>query len=125
MRLKEVMLSVMSEIKSLADRLRNSLQPETASDKSVARIKKPADEKHKSTGAKPKILNALLAYDTTDHKTMVHARFDAKTAKLLGQFKMATGVENTRLCAFAVHYLFETHPELKTIIKDYIQNLEL
>ena len=119
----------MSEIKSLADQLRNSIAaPEKSPDDLPA---KKVREKTKSLPAdhlpdlNPEILQAILSYDTSAHKTMVHARFDAKTAKMLGHFKMATGVENTRIAAFAVHYLFETHPELKSIIKHYIQNLEL
>lgn len=71
------------------------------------------------------VLRSLFAYDNSDHKSMVHFRFDANTVDLLNKFKMATGVDNTKFVAFAVKYLFETHPELKTIIKQFIQNTEL
>jgi hypothetical protein len=43
----------------------------------------------------------------------------------MNQFKMATGVDVTKLVAFSVQQLFERHPELKSIIKQYIQQLEL
>ncbi|HKG05643.1 MAG TPA: hypothetical protein VKB19_04260 [Pedobacter sp.] len=118
----------MSEIKSLADQLRSSLvvpepiSPKTTKPKATTGKAAAGD---KGVDLNPKILQEILAYDTAEHKTMVHARFDAKTAKMLGHFKMATGVENTRIAAFAVHYLFSVHPELKSIIKHYIQNLEL
>lgn len=113
----------MSEIKSLADQLRTSIanpvpvKLRVEADQKKAEVKKAADQ--------PGILKEILDYDTSGHKTMVHARFDANTAKMLNHFKMATGVENTRITAFAVTYLFKQHPELKTIIKQYIQNLDL
>ena len=71
------------------------------------------------------VLRSLFAYDNSDHKNVVHVRFDAQTVDLLAKFKMATGVDMTKFVAFAVKYLFETNPELKTIIKQYLQNTEL
>jgi hypothetical protein len=71
------------------------------------------------------ILNAILAYDNTGNKSMVHVRFDAQTVRLMNHFKMATDVDVTRLVSFAVKQLFETNPELKTIIKHFIQTTEL
>ncbi len=56
---------------------------------------------------------------------MVHVRFDQQTVKLLNQFKMATEVDINKLVAFAVKSLFQNHPELKLIIKHFIQNIEL
>jgi hypothetical protein len=38
---------------------------------------------------------------------------------------MATGVDVTRLVAFSVRHLFEQHPELKMIIKQFIENVNL
>lgn len=118
----------MTEMKSLADKLRASVaEPAVlkavASGKSTRKKSGPGPDR--SNHAPPEILQKILDYDTSSHKTMVHARFDAKTAKMLGHFKMATGVENTRIAAFAVKYLFDAHPELKTLIKNYIENLEL
>jgi hypothetical protein len=71
------------------------------------------------------VLRSLFAYDNSDHKNVVHVRFDAQTVDLLAKFKMATGVDMTKFVAFAVKYLFETNPELKTTIKQYLQNTEL
>jgi len=110
----------MSEMKSLADKLRSSItEPANApvtKELAIAKAQKQPD---------PDILTQIKAYDTKDHKSMVHARFDAKTAQMLNHFKMATGVENTKIAAFAIKFLFQQHPELKTIVKTYIQNLEL
>lgn len=73
----------------------------------------------------PEILERIRKYDNRDHKALMHIRFDAATIKLLNQFKMATGVDVTKLVAFSVHHLLGEHPELKTIIKQFIQQLEL
>lgn len=104
-------------MKSLADQLRESLV--TPTDKQVKKIRK-AEKKLESA-----ILEAILAYDNSDNKSMVHTRFDKKTVKLMNQFKMATDVDVTKLVAFAVKHLFESYPELKTIIKQFIQNEDL
>jgi hypothetical protein len=71
------------------------------------------------------LLRSLWAYDNSDHKSMVHIRFDKQTVDLLIKFKLATGVDMTKLVAFAVKHLFKTHPELKQIIKQYLQNTKL
>ncbi len=71
------------------------------------------------------VLRSLFAYDNSDHKSLVHVRFDKQTVDLMNKFKMATGVDMARFVVFAVKYFFETNPELKTIIKKFIQNTEL
>ena len=71
------------------------------------------------------LLQSLWAYDNSDHKHMVHIRLDKQTIDLLNKFKIATGTDITKFVAFAVKYLFETNPELKTIIKEYLKNTEL
>ncbi|TSJ40954.1 hypothetical protein FO440_14555 [Mucilaginibacter corticis] len=97
----------MNEIKSLADQLRNNIHQQG----------KPPPE--------PEILEKIRKYDNRDHKSLMHIRFDRDTLKLLGQFKMATGVDVTKLVAFSVHQLLEQHPEIKTLVKHYIQQLNL
>jgi hypothetical protein len=71
------------------------------------------------------VIRSLYAYDNSDHSKMVHVRFDAQTVDLLNKFKMATGTDMTKLVVFAVKYLFESNPELKNIIKLYLQNTKL
>jgi hypothetical protein len=70
----------------------------------------------------PAILAAIRSYDNAGHKTMVHARFDAKTLQTMKHLKMATGIDMTRLIAFSVSELLRLHPELKAIIKQFHQN---
>ena len=115
----------MENMKSLADQIREQLvkpasgEPENITDKTAkpARKTKPKEL--------PQILADILAYDNSSNKSMVHARFDEKTVRTMNQFKMATGVDVTRLVSFAVKYLFDTCPELKSTIKQFIQNNDL
>lgn len=97
----------MNDIKSLADQLRTNINQQA----------KPPPV--------PEILERIRKYDNRDHKSLMHIRFDAGTIKMLNQFKMATGVDVTKLVAFSVHHLLEQHPELKSIIKQFIQQLDL
>jgi len=111
----------MENMKSLADQIREELvKPGTKKEKPPTE-KTPAKLKQ----ALPDILAELLAYDNSADKSMVHVRFDAKTVRTMNSFKMATGVDVTRLVSFSVRRLFETCPELKTIIKQFIQNSDL
>lgn len=106
----------MSQIKTLADQLRSSI-----ADQNIP-IKKPVASKA-ILEHPPPILQEIISYNTTGHKSMVHIKLDAKTAKTLNHFKMATGVDHIKLVAFAVKQLFKNNPELITFIKNFIQNV--
>jgi hypothetical protein len=117
----------MSEIKTLADQLRSKI----GGSENSGQIKKTKPAATKDISPKnnappeiPAILEAIRAYDNTDHKSMVHARFDERTAQTMNQLKMATGVDVTKLVAFAVRKLLNEHPELKIIIKQFFQSIE-
>ena len=115
----------MENMKSLADQIRRELdKPKPVSGKNSGRIVKqqPVPKLKEKV---PDILKAILEYDNSQNKSMVHARFDEKTVRLMNQFKLAADVDVTRLVAFAVKEFFENHPELKTIIKQLLQNTEL
>jgi len=113
----------MENMKSLADQIRQQLV--SPHEKKEDQAVKKTESKPKAKAAVPEILLAITAYDNSANKSMVHVRFDEKTVKIMNQFKMAAGVDVTRLVAFSVKHLFETHPELKTIIKQFIQNTDL
>jgi hypothetical protein len=119
----------MSEMKSLADQLRSKVMPpgEKAAEKKTMVPAKEEQTERPVKAPPPKIapiLELIRTYDNSDHKSMVHVRFDAKTLQTMNHFKMATGVDVTKLVAFAVSELFAHHPELKTIIKQFIQKLD-
>ncbi len=109
-------LELMAKITSLADEIRSRIaQPPEPAAASPA-TKKPAT-------SEAEILQQLKAYDNADHKTLVHVRFDKQTVRTLNQLKLATGIDVTRLVAYSVRSLFDQHPELKNIIKQFMQNL--
>ena len=56
---------------------------------------------------------------------MLHVRFETQTAQMLQHFKMATGIEVNKVVGYAVSQFLDQHPELKTIIKQHFQKLEL
>lgn len=112
----------MNQIKTLADQLRDRMgKPDTpfADEKPVIR------KKQVKTEIIPPIVELLRAHDLTANKSMVHVRFDPQTAQVLHNFKMATGIEVTRLISYSVKALLEQNPEIKSIVKQYIQKLEL
>lgn len=110
-------------MKSLADQLREQLVK--PGDKKNKAEKPEGKKKGNQKNIESAIMAALIAYDNSENKSMVHARFDERTVRTMNQFKMATGIDVTKLVAFAVKRLFETYPELKTIIKQFMQNQEL
>ncbi|GAC1310388.1 MAG: hypothetical protein NVSMB24_27530 [Mucilaginibacter sp.] len=116
----------MEKMKSLADQLREKMvkPPEKPTGDKLAlatgNTKKPLKKANKALDAP--ILEVLMGYDNSDHKTMVHFRFDKHTVDFLNQFKIATGVDATKFVAFSVRHFIDTHPELRTIIKQFIQN---
>lgn len=114
----------MENMKSLADQLREQLV-KPAVNEQKASAEKPSKKLKPKEKEEAAIITAILAYDTAGNKSMVHARFDAKTVRTMNQLKMATGIDVTRLVSFAVKHLFDTCPELKTTIKQFIQNTEL
>ncbi|NCD68282.1 hypothetical protein [Mucilaginibacter agri] len=120
----------MENMKTLADQIREELVKPAANKQSPTAPKASGTAKLKEKQVRPKeqpseILTALAGFDTSRHKSMVHVRFDEKTVRTLNQFKMATGVDVTRLVSFAVRELLENRPEIKSIIKQFIQNSDL
>jgi hypothetical protein len=119
----------MEKMKSLADQLREQMvKPgEKRESESLDRTRKKATkiEKQKVNAPDTPILQILTDYDNSDHKTMVHFRFDQQTVDFLNQFKIATGVDATKFVAYAVRQFIGAHPELKTIIKQFIQKTYL
>ena len=112
-------LELMAKITSLADEIRQRIaQPE-----SVVKPEPKPKTKKAAVAAEAEIMQLLRAFDNSGHKSLVHVRFDAQTVKTLNHFKMATGVDLTKLVAFAVRQLFDQHPELREVIKQFIQNM--
>ncbi|AYL95315.1 hypothetical protein [Mucilaginibacter celer] len=119
----------MEKMKSLASQLREQMakateKPATEVKNAKAGPSKKATVKGERTIRSP-ILTELMDYDNSDHKTMVHFRLDKESADFINKFKIATGVDVTRFVAFAVRHLINNNPELKTVIRQFIQNSSL
>ncbi|PTQ92148.1 hypothetical protein C8P68_11423 [Mucilaginibacter yixingensis] len=112
----------MENIKSLADQIRRELKDPASK---TATTKNSRSAKKKERQADSPFLKTLQDYDTTGFKHMVHVRFDEKTVRLMNQFKMATGVDISKLVAFAVKELVGNTPDIKQIIKHFIENTDL
>jgi len=116
-------------MKSLADQIREELGKPPAKVVEVPpKARAPAVRKAKQeAGPKelPDIIKAITSYDNTLHKSLVHVRFDQKTVNTLTKFKMATGTDMTKFVAFSVQHVLDSYPEIKTTIKQFIQNTEL
>jgi hypothetical protein len=118
----------MEKMKSLADQIREELGKPTLKVAEVPpKARAPAVRQvKKDVAAKlPDFIQAIAAYDNSLHKNMVHVRFDKKTVDTLTKFKMATGTDITKFVAFSVQHVLDSHPEIKSTIKHYIQNTDL
>ena len=122
------------KIISIADELRKSisLPPDGKLDDSlrsghlggISLKEKPVKNKKMFSGA-AEILVAMAAFDCSGNTHMLHPRLDEKTVKLLNSFKLASGIDMNRFIAFSIHHLLQQHPELKTYIKQSLENFEL
>ncbi|MCQ6957641.1 hypothetical protein [Mucilaginibacter aquariorum] len=70
------------------------------------------------------LLDRMKAYDTADHDKLVHVRLDNYTVVILNQLKLATGIDITKVMAFAVSELLKTHPELRLAIDQFLNQLK-
>jgi hypothetical protein len=109
----------MSEIKTLADQLRSRMAKPKVTEK------QPAKNKTGKVPETPEILDELRAMDISANKTLMHARFDPQTAQLLHHLKTTTGIEVTRVMFYAVTKLLERHPEIKTVVKEHLDQFSL
>ena len=70
------------------------------------------------------ILDRIKGYNNDDHKSMVHVRIDEHTILLLNQLKLATGIDMTKIAAFAISELIRQHPELRTIVQQFLNKIK-
>jgi len=69
------------------------------------------------------ILEQISAFDEKNQKTLVHVRLNNQTAMTLKQLKLATGLDIQQMIAFSVSEMLRQHPELKIILKQFLQKL--
>lgn len=122
-----------SQIKSLADELRKSIGtadviPSNKDPVVGVKEKKLDATNEKVAVAKGKkaldIISRMREFDCSDQKHLLHPRIDGRTVALLGRLKLASGLDMNRVIAFSIAYLFERHPEIKSFIKESLENFE-
>lgn len=122
----------MSEIKTLADQLRESLKNGSGDIEQGLKPSVPAKNKGKPGAVKDKPIpdsleQLFLAIESFDHNGMekLPIRLDEKTAYLLKQLKSIKGIDMTKMIAFSLNCFFKQHPELVEYIKQNIKTIEL
>ena len=134
-----------NKIKTLGDQLRNVItqpiaEPLVIEEKPTIAVtislSKPTNEiieKSPSltdaiaTNPPKDILSSIrdFAYAMDTHPGKLRVRLDENTIRMLNQFKLATGVDMNKTIAFALDRMFNECPELKTIIKQSLENFKL
>lgn len=122
----------MSDIKSLADEIRekirlqdakNSVTPEKVKEKSPEKPKKhpflKATDKEISN-----LFNALEAYELCGSDKML-IRLDTRTTNLLKQLKLAKGIDMNKFIAYSLQNFLEQHSWLSSYIKETLKNTDL
>ncbi|MGN7986500.1 MULTISPECIES: hypothetical protein [Pedobacter] len=115
------------EITTMADALRKTISPQNVnlSNKDpVIKAKKPDVEK-KATNKETLIIELIREFDCTGNTHMLHPRLNRHTVQLLNRLKLASGIDMNKVIAFALHRLFDQHPEIKKFIKTSLENFEL
>ncbi|WP_316799675.1 hypothetical protein [Pedobacter frigidisoli] len=122
-----------TQMKSLADELRKSIGTGEVIPSNKDPVAGDGDEnlsgvKGDLVSAKAKksleIISRMRDFDCSDQKHLLHPRLDARTVQLLGRLKLAAGLDMNRVIAFSIVYLFEKHPEIKSFIKESLENFE-
>ena len=122
-----------TEMKTLADELRKSIGtgeviPSNKDPVVGVDAKKPDSNSGTSVPVKAKkaldIISRIREFDCSDQKHLLHPRIDGRTVALLGRLKLASGLDMNRVIAFSIVYLFEKHPEIKSFIKESLENFE-
>lgn len=119
----------MEKIRSLADQIRAELgKPQPKDGEVFPKVRTPTSKGRsvqRTAKELPDMIKAILAYDNSQNKKMVHVRFDKGTVDTLTKFKMATGTDISKFVAFSVKHVMENFPEIKNTIKQFIQNTDL
>ena len=119
------------DIRNLADELRKSISlPAKNSEKNgLVSAKKKASNQNAGPNNQEQevmeLISLIQSFDCSANKQMLHPRLDSKTISLLNGFKLATGIDMNKVISFSIDYLFSANPELKTYIKNTLNNLEL
>ena len=116
----------MSDIRSLADELRQAIRTGGSGDGKTAEVPKPARKKRaKTENMELEALFARISAHGLEGGERLPVRLDGRTAFLLKQLKVIRGIDMNRFVAFCVHHFLESHPEITGYVKENIKTIEL
>ena len=110
----------MTEIKSLADRLRNELRSSETENKTQ-------EAKNKESSPAPGKKQKKLSSDELKADLFFDAilSFHKKTMNLLKRIKLTKGVDMNRFIVYCVHQYIDQHPWLANYINETLKNTAL
>jgi len=107
----------MTEIRSLADELRETIKGKSKS--------KPKAETQKEIPKKLALLLAEMREFKLEGRDKLLVRLDERTIYLMKQLKVSDGIDMNRLIAFCLKDFFHKNPAIIGHIKDNIKSIEL
>ncbi|WP_443938824.1 hypothetical protein [Pedobacter sp. MW01-1-1] len=115
------------EITTMADALRKSIRTPEIVPSNKDPVSKEVNSKaeKKAKEKEIEIIGLIRDFDCSRNTHMLHPRLDSRTVQLLNRLKLASGLDMNRVIAFALHRLFQEHPEIKKFIKSTLENFEL
>jgi hypothetical protein len=121
----------MSQIKTLADELRETIKKDGHPDKEIADGMSTVKQKPKNklTKKPPDIkldtlFESILTFELTGREKLL-IRLDDRTVFLLKQLKIAKAIDMNKLIAFSLQHFLSTHPELIEYVKENIKTIDL
>ncbi len=121
----------MSEIKSLADELRESIRkgtetenPKNGRENEVVTKSKRSAKRTESQEMLSTLFTEILSHELTGKEKLM-IRLDDKTVFLLKQLKVSKGIDMNKIISYSLQYFFQKKPELIQYIKESLKSVEL
>jgi hypothetical protein len=110
----------MSEIRSLADELRESIR--TGKDKVYSKKSSKKAPPRKIDESLEQLFNAMHSHEAGNEKVFI--RLDERTIFLFKQLKISAGIDMNKAYSYVIKAFLENTPELTKYIKDSLKTLD-
>ncbi|WP_199120322.1 hypothetical protein [Pedobacter sp. ASV28] len=117
----------MSQIKSLADELRETIKKDGQSKPKVRPAHKGKQEEKAENTVGPtleRLFDDILAFELDGNEKLL-IRLNDKTVFLLKQLKIAKSIDMNKIIAYSLQDFLNRHPELIQYVKQNIKTIEL
>lgn len=118
----------MSDIKSLANELREKIRSQDKENKATIKTEKPCLAKPTKLKVSEKEVSSFFASIEAYHlngSDKMLIRLDTRTTNLLKQLKLAKGIDMNKFIAYSLQVFLEQHPWLSLYIKETLKNTDL